>query len=352
MKILVIVPSLSEKGPNIVAKNIADFSENNNIEYIFLSLRKNSKQDIERYSQYKVYELNMGNIPTINFIHKFRRKISEINPTHVHAHTFWPTIIVPFLNKKYKRLVTIHNNPKEDYSFEYGKIVGGIMTYLFYFSLLFYNEVIAISNYVKNSIKVINPRDIKVIYNGIEDRFEENEVNKNNEINIVAISVLNKLKNIRMILDVFNEIKESHPNIKCTIIGDGPEKNNLIKYAADNKLENVKFVGLISRKEVFNYLRHAEALIHTSQSEGFGLVVAEAFMMSKPVIVSNIEVMKEIVDDKKNGFLCNNIDEYINAILYLNNYDIKINMNKNARKKYLKEFTLSNNIIKYEELYS
>ncbi len=52
---------------------------------------------------------------------------------------------------------------------------------------------------------------------------------------------------------------------------------------------------------VFFY-KNAAAIIHPSLSEGFGLPLIEAAYFGLPIIASNIEVFKEILDDNYFAF--------------------------------------------------
>ena len=55
----------------------------------------------------------------------------------------------------------------------------------------------------------------------------------------------------------------------------------------------------------------SNALVFPSLCEGFGLVILEAFSQGKPVLVSNIKPMSDIVSDKKHGFVLDPYDETI-----------------------------------------
>ncbi len=355
MKILVLVPSLDEKGPIIVAKNLASSSKDNEIEYVFLSLRKNEKKLLEYYlnQNINVVEADMGKVPLPNNIIKLKKIINKINPDIIHSHAFWPTIIAGFFIPKYKKVVTVHNNPHEDYSYEYGNIVGKLMTKFFIRALKYYEVVVPISNFVKTNIKVSNQSKIEVIYNGIEDKFTKFNHNRDQStINLITVSVLNKRKNVKRILEIIYLLKQDGKKVKCNIIGDGKEMLALKEYVKLHNLNNeVTFLGKIPRKSVFEYILNADAFIFTSKSEGFGLVVAESYMMGKPVLVNDIPVMWEIVDNNTNGFILRSNSQFLDAISSLYNFEIKEKMSLSAREKYLKYFTIDKMVKRYEKLF-
>ena len=79
-----------------------------------------------------------------------------------------------------------------------------------------------------------------------------------------------------------------------------------------NKLglgSNVEFLGYASLDEKMKIIATSNALVFPSLCEGFGLVILEAFSQRKPVLVSNIKPMSDIISDGKNGFVLDPYDE-------------------------------------------
>ncbi|QXM06679.1 glycosyltransferase [Crassaminicella indica] len=354
MKIMVLVPSLQEKGPIIVAENIAKYSNDPNFEYIFVSLRNNSQQDIQRFknNHIKTYDIGMGKIPFKRDILKIKNIIEQEKPDIIHVHSFWPTIIISKNFSSYRSITTLHNNPMEDFTYQYGEIIGRLMTYFMNKALMKIDKKIAISEYIKNVYCKTGFENIDVIYNGIEDNLKNAEQNIDTEINIVSISVLNKCKNIFKALDIIKLLKDKKIKVKYRIIGDGILKNKIEKYIVNNDIQDiVQLVGKVEREKVFEYIQKSDVLLFTSLSEGFGLVVVESMMMKKPAIVSDIPVMHEIVDNYENGIIAKSDNDYVKAIQFLykhNNYEI---MSNNARKKYESKFRVEKMSIEYEEKY-
>lgn len=352
-----LVPSLQEKGPNIVAKNLSIYSKNKEIEYIFCSLRKNSKDLLDEYASQniRVIETGMNKLPLPKDILSLKKLVKKIKPDVIVAHTFWPTVLAGVFLKSYKKVVTVHNNPIEDYTYEYGYIIGWLMTIIFNLALNFYDVIVPISNYVKSNIRTFVQKRIKVIYNGVEDRYRQFDYanNNGNILNLVTISVLNKRKNVKKILEILKLLKE-HNNYKvnCKIIGEGKEMPKLQKFVKKHGLgDSVSFLGKVPREAVFDYIKESDALIFTSKSEGFGLVVVESFMMGKPVIVNDIPVMWEIVDNSNNGYILKSNLDFVRAIKSLYNFEKRNKMSLAARDKYLSYFTVNKMVEQYENIY-
>jgi glycosyltransferase involved in cell wall biosynthesis len=88
--------------------------------------------------------------------------------------------------------------------------------------------------------------------------------------------------------------------------------------------------------------------------EGFGRVIIEAFAMYKPVLVSSIRSLSEVVENGKDGFLIppDNIEMWAERIKFLlANTEVCRKMGENGRKKVEEKFNLKVISDKIEELY-
>ena len=85
---------------------------------------------------------------------------------------------------------------------------------------------------------------------------------------------------------------------------------NLEKFSNELKInENVEFTDYVSEEKKMELLSSSQALLFPSLCEGFGLVILEAFSQKKPVLVSNIPPLSEIVVNKENGYVIPPHDE-------------------------------------------
>jgi len=87
-------------------------------------------------------------------------------------------------------------------------------------------------------------------------------------------------------------------NIKFVFIGHIAEEK-----ICEDKPDNVFFLGLLNNNELCNWYAWAQVVCLISRNETFGHVILEAWQFKKPVIVSNIPVLKCVVDDGVNGIV-------------------------------------------------
>ncbi len=156
----------------------------------------------------------------------------------------------------------------------------------------------------------------------------------------LTVGRLVKVKNIELQLDVLKQIKGK---VKLIVIGDGTEKESLEKKASDN----VEFLGW--KQDLASYYKTADCLLLTSDSEGYGMVVAEAISVDLPVIMTDVGSAGELVEDNVNGFVLNNKEELKEKMeLIIDNKGL-LNKFKENNKKYkeriLNKEDLVNNII-------
>jgi len=111
-------------------------------------------------------------------------------------------------------------------------------------------------------------------------------------------------KNLEVVIKAINLARKEYPKIALFIVGDGPHRKNLEELVNQlNLQENVKFAGFVSKDKKLQLISTSQALVFPSLCEGFGLVMLEAFEQSKPVLVSNIRPMSDIIFHKVTGFV-------------------------------------------------
>jgi len=117
------------------------------------------------------------------------------------------------------------------------------------------------------------------------------------------------------------------------------------------KKYNIKpiYLGILTHNELKILYYNTDIYLHTSNYEGFGLVVADAQASGCVVISRNTDGTKDIIEHTKSGFLVNNEEEFAEKIKFLlNNYTIKNSMSVYAKNMMAKKFSkdkMLNNII-------
>lgn len=166
------------------------------------------------------------------------------------------------------------------------------------------DKVICVSQSVKDHLIQIG--EIKsekgiVIYNpvSVPPKFEKG---KTNLFNIVYVGRLEKVKNVKTLIDAFSQF--SSPDVRLIIVGDGRERENLENQVKEkNVTGKVEFIGFTDMPSV--YLSSADLFVLPSFSEGFGIAAVEAMFLKIPALCSHVGGIPEFIDDGKNGWLFN-----------------------------------------------
>jgi len=177
----------------------------------------------------------------------------------------------------------------------------------------YFKGVIFVSKIVKRRWQYLCKRSViqKIIHNGIDRTFfRPAKKAKGKIINLLFVGRLVKRKGLIYLLKTLNKIVKDNPNIRLTIVGDGPEKLESEKYVKENNLNKyVRFVGEILGKERINYYQEADIFCAPYIDEAFGITVLEALSCGIPVVgfknESFLEILKgypypELFVDRKN----------------------------------------------------
>ncbi|MHA8049915.1 glycosyltransferase [Aquirufa sp. ROCK-SH2] len=126
---------------------------------------------------------------------------------------------------------------------------------------------------------------------------------------LLFVGRLSEEKNLTELIRLFSEIRKNINNLKLVLIGNGPEKEQLMTLSKALKLNNdITFLGSVKWEELADYYRHSECLLLTSKSETWGMVANEAQEMGIPVIsTANCGCSNDLIIDNYSGIVVDNI---------------------------------------------
>jgi glycosyltransferase involved in cell wall biosynthesis len=120
---------------------------------------------------------------------------------------------------------------------------------------------------------------------------------------LVAAARLVPMKGIAPLIEALKSIEDEEWTL--WIVGEGSEREPLGNLVEKLELSSrIRFVGRKSRAEISTIFRAATAVIQPNLGpEGFGLSVAEASLLGKPVIAFDVPGLNEIIEHEKTGLL-------------------------------------------------
>jgi len=178
--------------------------------------------------------------------------------------------------------------------------------------------LIFVSRYGKNRLKnIVLPnlmeefeRKTKIIPMGIYIKNFQRNNNHHYVKTLLFIGRLVEKKGVKYLLRSIPLVRNKIPDIKLTIVGDGPSREGLENLAKKSAITDyVDFVGFKTGQEKINYFASSSILVVPSiqtrrgDVEGLPVVIMEGMAAGKPIVASNVGGISEIVKENKNGFL-------------------------------------------------
>ena len=151
--------------------------------------------------------------------------------------------------------------------------------------------------FLNRKFKVNNNIQIRPNYIN-QEIFTDYEQERINEL--LFVGRLEDQKNIRFLIDEY----KSYQLPKLNIIGDGFYKDELQYEITHNNL-NINLIGKVPNYELPNFYNKYKYFILCSKYEGNPKTLLEAMSSGSIVIGNNVEGIKSIIENNKNGFLIN-----------------------------------------------
>lgn len=192
-----------------------------------------------------------------------------------------------------------------------------------------YNKIVAVSDSAKNIFLETFPKytdKLEIIYDindadFIKKMSEQGQSYNDNYtgLRILTIGRLANQKGYDIALEACKILKEKGIEFKWYSLGMGPLKEEIEKYINENNLENnFKLLGVKSNP--YPFIRDCDIYVQTSRFEGFGIAIAEARMLNKPVVTTRFDAVYNQMKDRKNGLVVDmNSQGIVNGILELIN---------------------------------
>lgn len=293
-------------------------------------------------------------------IKEIKKLIEKYDIDILDCHDYKSNLIGFILSKSYpiKLITTIHGwsgkSLKEQFYYFVDKMI-----------LRYFDKVIIVYQGMNSYLlrKGVSQARLVTIHNAIDaDDFKRGYASvtiraelkvRDTDILVGNVCRLSKEKNLGLFLLAAQKIALAIDNVKFILVGDGPEKDNLKRYA--NKLgigDKVIFPG--ERKDIKNIYDALDVLMLTSLKEGLPNVVLEAMAMEVSVVATKVGGVEELVEDGKNGLLFepNDVDGIANGVIkILKDKQTAENFKRGSRAKVCNEFSFAARTKKMEDLY-
>lgn len=236
-----------------------------------------------------------------NLMKAFGRE--RFQPSDIYCHAFKPTVIGGILSSLFGNRLYVfqHFSPKlleinNQLSFLHRKFRMKLLKYSFSKS----ERIFVFCQSVKEDLVNLNvaPSKISIIPIGIQEFREplpdtKIRVSNNGVFRFVMVGRLVHEKNYHFALKILRHLKSKGIEFTLDIYGEGSSKESIMDSAAILGLEHVvEFKGFQS--SVRFLLSDYDLLLHTSLTEGYGLVIVEALLEGIKVFSSEVGIARDL----------------------------------------------------------
>jgi glycosyltransferase involved in cell wall biosynthesis len=257
---------------------------------------------------------------------RFCKLIKKISPDIIHSSLWSANIMGRLVSKIFN--IPIICDIHGDVFFQ-----GKFRNLLEKMTILIPKNIVVVSKSVKKALedniisKIKNPKKrellkskISLIQNGVDVDFlinkQKNEQTLRQDLGfcdddfiVGSVGRLEEIKSYDVLIKAFSlflsEItsnKENFRKPKLCLVGDGSQKNKLVRLANDLGINShVKFVGWQS--DTYKFYSIFDCFVLSSKSEGLSIALLEALSFGLPLISTHLSADHDVIVDGKNGFL-------------------------------------------------
>ncbi|PMO17535.1 glycosyltransferase family 4 protein [Vibrio sp. 10N.222.54.B6] len=274
-KVLIVVNRNVRTGPNTIARGMLGYDESSD------------EFSIEEHC----FRNNQENL--ISSIKRLYKKVFSGGFSIVHTHSLLADAICALLSifGGFEHIATVHNVASEDYILRYGRAKGIALVCVHYFIFLSPNtRLVCISHTVFSNLPKLLRNKSFVIHNFVADEFFNLSVGVENRL--FYCGHFSALKDPTFLIE---NVKKLDLDFDFELFGDG----ELLSDCKALVRNDSRFIFNGRSNEVYKYYQEGGLLIHTSNSEGFCLAVAEALASNMKVLVPDLEIFREFSNELK-----------------------------------------------------
>ena len=255
----------------------------------------------------------------------------------IHIHAVGPAIMVPVARLLGLKVVITNHGPDYDRD-KWGRLAKFVLRTGEKLGGIFANEVIVISEVIREIIRDRCHRDSNLIYNGVQITGKSNNTSYIDSLGLVAgdyILAVARFVPEKGLHDLIEAYNQSGLTCKLVLAGDSDHEDeysrNLKKTAQNNP--DIVLTGYITGDKLNQVFSHARLFVLPSYHEGLPIALLEALSYGLPPLVSDIPANLEVKLDSKYYFRCKDVGNLKDQLVRLCSKDFS-----DSEKEQLIEF--------------
>lgn len=323
---------------------------------IEILLPQNAKKEIIKnfnimylpINHFPAFLFNLLVIPYLFYV--YRKQKFTILRLHSPQYVGFGALIFKLFHRKVK-LIACYHQFRESQMYGLGNYLNK-----------YWDFIITDSEFVKN--KIISTYDIpaeriQAIYNGVahylkpekKSKYLKNKYKTRDKFILLFMGLFIERKNPILLINILKKIKDK--NILLIFIGEGPLRRQIIISAKEAGVyDQIIVLKPLYGPEKVKLLNLADVFVHPALDEGFPLSPLEAMACAKPAILNNGWSSEEMITNGVNGFIANDLNEWVSAIKILKNAEVRSKIGRNAYLKVKKDFRWKTAVDKHFEIFA
>lgn len=260
----------------------------------------------EHVDGYRVIRFNhsikmVGNTISPTLFFKMMEMRNDYDVIHAHSHLFFPTNVCALVKKYGSSPLVITNHGILSASAPHWLNVGYMNT-LGRWTLNSADRVICYTPLERDRLISefgVHPEGIAVIPNGVNTEvFSPGVARADDEFRrLLWVGRYVKGKGVEFLVHAAAELVRAVPNLRVTLVGEGPEEEAIRQLASELRLDaHIEYLPFMSYDEMPAQYRRAEMLVLPSLQEGVPRTMLEAMACGRPVVISDFDHLRHLVD--------------------------------------------------------
>ncbi len=200
--------------------------------------------------------------------------------------------------------------------------------------------------------------DYNIIPNGVDPDYFSPDARgipafDDGKLNILFVGRFDPRNGLRTMIEAFKIVKSSFDNCRLIVVGDGPLRPYYRSLVSKKLAEDIHFAGLVNGGRP-HYYSSADIFCSPCTKASFGVVLLEAMSSAKPIVASDINGYRMVMEDGKQGLLAgeNEPAAFAEALLrLLKDPDLRLRMGSAGRDTVLAKYSWELVAAQVEALY-
>lgn len=134
------------------------------------------------------------------------------------------------------------------------------------------------------------------------EAFEPEEFSDAGGMRILSVGRLNRQKGFDIAIEAARLLKARGEVFQWLVLGEGSERAQLERQMEESDVSSC-FKLLGARENPYPYMRACDILVQPSRVEGRSIVLDEAKVFSKPIVVTNYTTVRDSIEHGKSGWI-------------------------------------------------